>query len=160
GGLQYPPSTGELRIEVLQKTAMEAIGTKKAPALQPAVVGRYVVHAFEARTLEHLCGDVRALLGGIHSDRVQGVELAGEQTEERERHTDQPPAQRSSERARRRGIRVDQLKQAWAGSARVLENQAMEECRAAARHARDEHGCGNWSRCDGGAGSLHLVEVQ
>src|SRR4029077_21215990 len=102
-GLQDPPSARELGIKMLEKTAMEAIGIEKAAMPQPAVVGGDAVHGVEAQALEHVCDDVRALLGCIDCDRMEGVELGGDHAKQGELQTDPPLAQRCSDTPLLRG---------------------------------------------------------
>src|SRR5271154_3379206 len=107
---QDPPAAWKIGVQMLKKATMEAIGMEQAVALQPAAVGRDPVGALEAQALEHVRGDVRALLGRIYRDRVKGVELEGEHPEPGELQTHPPPAQRRFEATGPRCMRIYELK--------------------------------------------------
>src|SRR6516164_4971407 len=108
---------------MLKETAMEAIGIEEAAALQPAVVRGNSVHGVEPQALEHVRGDVRALLGRVDRYWMQGVELRGDHSEQTELHADPPLAQRRSETAGLRSIGVHQLEQPRSDRLRILKNQ-------------------------------------
>ena len=95
--LQDPPSARELCVKMLEKAAVEAVRIEEATALQPAVVAGNAVGTHEALALEHVGSDVRALLGCVDRDRVQGVEFRGDHTEQGELQADPPLAQRYRE---------------------------------------------------------------
>jgi hypothetical protein len=107
---QDPPAAGEIGVQMLKKATMEAIGMEQAVALQPAAVRRDSVGALEAQALEHVRGDVRALLGRINRDRVKGIELGGKHPEQGELQSHPPPAQGRFEAARPRCMRIYELK--------------------------------------------------
>src|SRR5919108_1641354 len=130
GRLQDPPSARELGVKMLKKAAVEAVGIEKAAAFQPAVVGGNAVGAYEALALEHVGGDVRALLGRVDRDRVERVELGDDHVEQCELQADPPLAQRYSETATPRGRGVHELKETRCNRVRVLQNQAVQKRRS------------------------------
>src|SRR6185437_8709952 len=79
-GFEDPPPPRQLRIEMLEEALVESIRLEVTVALQPALVARDAIDAVVSQALEHLRGDVGALLRLPRRHLVQRVELRREQT--------------------------------------------------------------------------------
>src|SRR5579872_4725882 len=98
-----------MRIQMLQKAPMKAVGIEMTVTLEPALIARNPIDAVVAQALKHLRGDVGTLLRRPGRDRMQTVKLRGEQPHEAQLSLDPTLAQLLAKPPATRWIRIHRL---------------------------------------------------
>ena len=138
GGLEDPPPPRRLGIQMLQETPVESVRLHVAMMLQPALIARHAVDAVVTQALEYLRGDVGAFLRLARRHLVEGVELGSEEAHQIELGLHLCPVDGFPQTAGHGGVGVDQAPGEGGRDGGVTYQQAVQEGRAAARHAGDE----------------------